>query len=196
MRTETVSVTTFAPISLTMPPPSQILTLHNLEIMSRKRALEIWGQISNLSPCTPGHPCPRSGAPLRKMGTAPYFSMENRELSLIFRSAKRGGAGSKNIQRAEGSRFPNVSPLFFRPAALVQETPDAVHVLPEPDGPPPGAAGIGVRAAVYPRGPGPADGVKDVLRGAPPREDPRNTGTFNERGGQVPVADLPGGAGE
>jgi hypothetical protein len=54
-----------------------------------------------------------SGSPARKLGkigTAPDFSWKNRELSLFSRELSPfSGAGSKNVQRVEGSRFPKVS---------------------------------------------------------------------------------------
>ena len=52
---------------------------------------------------------------------------------------------------------------------LREEATHPVEVLPETDRPSPVVAGVGLRATVDSRGPDPAYGVADVLRGNPPK---------------------------
>jgi hypothetical protein len=57
------------------------------------QCLETFEQLENCIPeaCIgdfSGHPAFEAERPLWKMGTAPYFPVENRELSLIFHAAK------------------------------------------------------------------------------------------------------------
>ena len=60
--------------------------------------LSSWGQISNLSPCT--MPPQRSGR--RETCLSAWRAR------VCFPAAERGRAGSKNVQRAEGTWFPKI----------------------------------------------------------------------------------------
>ena len=51
-----------------------------------------------------GDPAPAAQRPQRRL-------FERFSASFVF-AAKRGGAGSKNVQRAEGSRFPEITEHF------------------------------------------------------------------------------------
>ncbi|MBU1965128.1 MAG: hypothetical protein KKD24_04855, partial [Proteobacteria bacterium] len=80
--------------------PSRVRTMSERAARHRKDR-EIFAQLGNRIP--EARIGDFSGHPGGKLGTAPYFSGKNRELSPF------SVAGSENVQRAEGSRFPKVS---------------------------------------------------------------------------------------